>query len=111
MKTKLCGAEYCEHPQCNGLTNMNTEAEQILLNYRKGEKVKIGLYMLEKTEPLRVYSDGFRSSYARKKFLDKYMAKYLPKYNAKQRYIRNREKAFAYRWTLQIEWLLKNEHT
>jgi len=115
-----CSAEYCDHPECHGLTNLNTEAEQIVIDYRKGEKIKIGLVQLEKIVGLYIdlsarkgdVNRGYdgTNAYSRRKYLAEYMKKYTPKYNAKKRYIRNRERAFAYRWTLQIEWLT-NEYT
>ena len=102
----------CEHPQCHGLTNLHTEAEQIEMDYKKGEKVRIGMIQLDKIIRVKIigsanYKYHSLNRYKHPHKRKAYMKKYNEEYNAKLRYKRNRDKAFAFFWKLQIEWLLK----
>ena len=98
----------CDHPQCHGLTNLHTEAEQIEMDYRDGQKVRIGMIQLDKIIRIKIIgSTNYRYQVVTTAKRKAYMKKYNKEYNTKLSYKRNRDKAFAYTWTLQIEWLMK----
>ena len=37
----------CDHPQCHGLTNFLTENEQLRVDFKNGDKVRVGIIQLE----------------------------------------------------------------
>ena len=100
--------QTCDHPQCHGLTNFLTQDEQLRVAFKKGDKVRVGLIQLE------LYNEYIRNAHLqtekRKKYMEKYNAIQYEKrrqWGLKGSYIAKRNRAFAYKWTLQIEWLLK----
>ena len=115
--------QTCDHPQCHGLTNFLTQDEQLRVAFKKGDKVRVGLIQLGKNKKLRNahlqpskidkygrgFSDNIWTNNKRKKYMKKYNAIQYEKrrqWGLKGSYIAKRNRAFAYKWTLQIEWLL-----
>ncbi len=115
----------CDHPQCHGLTNFLTQDEQLRVDFENGDKVRVGIIKLgsyvkklrdagHRPSKIDKYGRGFSdnnwSDIKRKEYMKKYNAIQYEKrrqWGLKGRYIAMRNKAFAYTWTLQIEWLLK----
>ena len=102
----------CDHPQCHGLTNFLTENEQLRVDFKNGDKVRVGLVQLESY--VSVLRNAHLQTEKRKKHYRVYYKKHKVKLNEKSRRCYknrlltiNRNRAFAYTWTLQIEWLLK----
>ena len=95
----------CDHPQCHGLTNFLTENEQLRVDFKNGDKVRVGLVQLESY--VSVLRNAHLQTEKRKKYMVKYNSTHQARYIANRRYSINRNRAFAYTWTLQIEWLLK----
>ena len=81
----------CDHPQCQGLTNFLTQDEQLRV-------ALIGLEALAEKQRKRIIKLQRKNKIAYEK---------RRQWGLKGRYIAMRNKAFAYTWTLQIEWLLK----
>ena len=101
----------CDHPQCHGLTNFLTENEQLRVDFKIGDKVRVGIIQLGS------YVKKLRNAHLqyekRKNNYRIYYKKHKVKLNEKSRrwyknrlLTVNRNRAFAYTWTLQIRWLL-----
>jgi len=98
----------CDHPQCHGLTNFLTQDEQLRVDFKNGDKVRVGVIKLG--SHIKHLRNAHQQIEKRKIYMKKYNVIQYEKrrqWGLKGRYIAMRNKAFAYTWTLQIEWLLK----
>ena len=91
----------CDHPQCHGLTNFLTENEQLRVAWENGDKIRVALIGLE------ALAEKQRKRIIKLQRKNKIAYEKRRQWGLKGRYIAMRNKAFAYTWTLQIEWLLK----
>ena len=85
------------------ITNLLTEQEQLERELKRGNKVKVGLLQLGKIEIKPLETGIYKNLDKRKEYMRKYAKTYQRKYAG----VIAKRKAFAYKWTLQIELLLK----